>query len=117
MKRFAFACVVALLIHASACSSGGMVDENENVGPGPNLARVTHDGLAWNGHLPYWELYTGGALWAQGSNLPKDYAILVDMTGTPVGAAVSVFGYDLGYNLITRADGVLGPMGIVLQMP
>ena len=109
--------VVAMLTLAS-CGGSSRVDEvSENVGPGPGVAMLNHGGLTGWAFLPYWELYVGGALFTQGSNLLEDTNIFLDLTGVPVGTVVEAVGYNLNYDQITYAEGFMGPMGVVLQMP
>jgi hypothetical protein len=110
--------VLALALSAGACGGSSTVDpESENVGPGPQIARISHGGITGYSFLPYWGLYVEGVLFTQGSNLLENAPINVALPGVPVGSNVAVLGYDLQINLITQAEGFLGPMGVVLQMP
>ena len=110
--------VIVLLaaLAGSACGGGGLVDEDENVGPGPGILQFSHGGGAWYGSLPYWSVWVNGMLMADGSNLPLQYPIQIQLPGVPVGSQVEAFGFNTLGGQITGASGFLGPMGVVLQM-
>lgn len=116
---FVLACLgLVAMLALTGCGGSSRVDEvSENVGPGPGVAMINHSGITGWAHLPYWELYVGGALFTWGSNLLQDTNIFIDLTGVPVGTACQVFGFDLDYDQITYAENPMGPMGVVLQMP
>jgi hypothetical protein len=110
--------LVAVCSALAACGGSSRVDEEtENVGPGPGLAMISHGGITGHSYLPYWGLYVNGTLFRQGSNLLKNQYIYIELPGVAVGSAIDVWGFNMQYDPITSASGVLGPMGVVLQMP